>query len=124
MASRTANPLEHPKLADVSFAEAMEALRDPHRLGMIAALARHSDLPCNAIMPPVSKPAATRHFKILRAAGLLRQWDTGTRRLNALRRDEFDARFPGLLDLAIAEGERLVDVTKIGDEAAREHVVA
>ena len=107
MASRTATPLDHPELADVSFAEALEALRDPHRLAMVAALAREPGRPCHAIMPPVSKPAASRHFKILRAAGLLRQWDEGTRRLNALRREEFDARFPGLLELAVAEARRL-----------------
>jgi DNA-binding transcriptional ArsR family regulator len=107
MASRTATPLEHPALADVSFPEALEALRDPHRLTMVATLAREPGQSCGAIMPPVSKPAASRHFKILRAAGLLKQWDSGTQRLNALRREEFDARFPGLLDLALAEAARL-----------------
>ena len=107
MASRTATPLEHPALEDVSFPDALEALRDPHRLRMIAALAREPGQSCGAIMPPVSKPAASRHFKILRAAGLLKQWDSGTQRLNALRREEFEARFPGLLGLALAEAERL-----------------
>ncbi|MEU4249860.1 helix-turn-helix domain-containing protein [Amycolatopsis sp. NPDC026612] len=103
MASRTSTPLDHPALEDVSFSAALEALRDPHRLAMVAALAREPGQPCGAIMPPVSKPAASRHFKILRAAGLLQQWDCGTQRLNALRREEFDARFPGLLGLALAE---------------------
>lgn len=106
MASRTATPLDHPDLEDVPLSAALEALRDPHRLAMVATLARRPGQSCGAIMPPVSKPAASRHFKILRAAGLLKQWDSGTQRLNALRREEFDARFPGLLDLALTEAAR------------------
>jgi hypothetical protein len=39
---------------------------------------------------------------VLREAGLIRQHDEGTRRLNRLRRDDLDARFPGLLDLITA----------------------
>ncbi|MDQ3607784.1 MAG: helix-turn-helix domain-containing protein, partial [Actinomycetota bacterium] len=39
----------------------------------------------------------THHFKILREAGIIRQRQAGTSRLNALRRDDLDARFPGLL---------------------------
>lgn len=35
--------------------------------------------------------------------------DEGTRRLNSLRRDDLDARFPGLLDLAIAQGRAVKD---------------
>jgi hypothetical protein len=50
---------------------------------------------------PRQSPAAE---ELLREAGVIRQWDVGTRRLNALRRDDLDRRFPGLLDLAIAEG--------------------
>ncbi|WP_328617570.1 hypothetical protein OHS18_15865 [Amycolatopsis sp. NBC_00355] len=61
---------------------------------MVAALAREPSRSCGAIMPPVSKPAASRHFKILCAAGLPKQWDSGTQRLNALRHEEFDARVP------------------------------
>jgi hypothetical protein len=34
-------------------------------------------------------------------AGLLEQRDEGNRRMNRLMRDEFDRRFPGLLDLVL-----------------------
>jgi hypothetical protein len=40
----------------------------------------------------------------MREAGVIQQRDEGTRRLNRLRREELDDRFPGLLDLAIPEG--------------------
>lgn len=117
MASRTANPLVHPELADVTFTEALEALRDPQRLSVIATLARYPDLACGAFSLSVSKASASRHLKILRLAGLIRQWDEGTRRLNRLRREEFEARFPGLLELAVAEGDQVLHLTKVGQAA-------
>jgi hypothetical protein len=46
---------------------------------------------------------------VLREAGVIRQRDEGTRRLNSLRRDDLDARFPGLLDLAVAHGRDVAD---------------
>jgi len=45
---------------------------------------------------------------VLREAGVIRQRDEGTRRLNSLRRDDLDARFPGLLDLAIPQGREIL----------------
>ncbi len=39
---------------------------------------------------------------MLRNAGLLEQRDEGSRKVNRLRRAEFDARFPGLLDLVLS----------------------
>jgi len=47
---------------------------------------------------PVAKSTCTHHFKILREAGIIRQRAEGTSRLNTLRRDDLDARFPGVLD--------------------------
>ncbi len=43
----------------------------------------------------------SRHFAVLREAGLLEQRDAGPKRLNRLRRAEFDERFPGLLALVL-----------------------
>ncbi len=45
----------------------------------------------------------TRHFRVLREAGLIRQHDVGTRRINTLRKEELDQRFQGLLDLVLKE---------------------
>jgi DNA-binding transcriptional ArsR family regulator len=47
---------------------------------------------------PVSKSTATHHFNVLREAGVIQQYYVGTSRMNALRRDEMDEAFPGLLD--------------------------
>jgi hypothetical protein len=35
---------------------------------------------------------------VLRLAGVIEQHDVGTRRISALRRDDLEHRFPGLLD--------------------------
>jgi DNA-binding transcriptional ArsR family regulator len=104
MASRTASPLRHPDVDELEFATVLEALRDPIRLGIVASLADSPPLFCSRFDLPMGKSAASRHFRLLREAGVIRQWDDGTRRLNELRRDDLDRRFPGLLDLAIAEG--------------------
>ncbi|GHA25461.1 ArsR/SmtB family transcription factor [Streptomyces purpurascens] len=50
---------------------------------------------------PVGKAALSHHFSVLRGAGLGEQRDEGPKRVNRLRRQEFDARFPGLLDLLL-----------------------
>lgn len=51
----------------------------------------------------VAKSTLSHHFSVLRNAGLLEQRDEGSRRLNRLRRAEFDDRFPGLLALVFSE---------------------
>ena len=44
----------------------------------------------------------THHFRVLREAGVLRQERQGTTKLTSLRREDLDARFPGLLDSVLA----------------------
>jgi len=45
----------------------------------------------------------SHHFAVLRNAGLIEQRDEGPRRLNRLRAEEFERRFPGLLRLVLEE---------------------
>jgi hypothetical protein len=42
------------------------------------------------------------HFRVLREAGVVRQWDVGNAKLNALRADDLRVRFPGLLDAILS----------------------
>ncbi|NJP82731.1 helix-turn-helix transcriptional regulator, partial [Streptomyces sp. AA8] len=53
--------------------------------------------------PAPCKSTATHHFHVLREAGLIRQYYVGTSRMNALRSDEFDKAFPGLLSALMAQ---------------------
>jgi DNA-binding transcriptional ArsR family regulator len=115
VASRNATVLEHPARRDLHFPTVLAALADPLRLGIVARLGsldEDAELPCVAFELPVSKSTQSGHFRVLREAGLIRQRDAGTRRMNRLRRDDIEARFPGLLDLALAQGlEHAADVS-------------
>jgi DNA-binding transcriptional ArsR family regulator len=52
---------------------------------------------CGSFDLPVTKSTCTHHFKVLREAGVIHQRQEGTSRLNTLRREDLEARFPGLL---------------------------
>ncbi|MBT2210052.1 MULTISPECIES: helix-turn-helix transcriptional regulator [Actinomadura] len=111
MASRTATRLVHPQRAELEFTTVMSALSDPVRLAIVARLADvepEGELACATFALPVSKSTQSGHFRTLREAGVIHQRDEGTRRLNRLRRDDLDARFPGLLDLVIPQGHDIV----------------
>jgi DNA-binding transcriptional ArsR family regulator len=111
MASRTATKLVHPDRAELRFTTVMAALSDPVRLAIVARLADlepGGELPCTTLAVPVSKSTQSGHFKVLREAGVIRQRDEKTWRMNRLRRDDLDARFPGLLDLAVRHGHEVI----------------
>jgi len=111
MASRTATELVHPDRSHLEFTAVLAALSDPARLAIVARLADaepDGELACTTFALPVSKSTQSGHFKALREAGVICQRDEGTRRLNRLRRDDLDACFPGLLDLAVPEGRAVI----------------
>jgi DNA-binding transcriptional ArsR family regulator len=103
--SQRARGLHHTDPCDVTLQDALHALVDPVRRQILRTLAGEPDFAraCGTFDLPVSKATASHHFAVLRAAGLLEQADQGPRRLNRLRRAEFDARFPGLLALVLGE---------------------
>lgn len=91
----------HPDLAEVSLSSAMQALADPCRQQIVRTLleAGGRAMACNEFELSVSKATASHHFETLRQAGLLCSSTQGTKCLSSLRLDEFEARFPGLLQL-------------------------
>lgn len=93
----------HTDPEDVSVLTALSALADPVRIKLIRELAGSAvwTRSCGSFDVPVGKAALSHHFSVLRGAGLVEQRDEGPRRVNRLRREEFDARFPGLLDLVL-----------------------
>jgi DNA-binding transcriptional ArsR family regulator len=103
--SARARGLTHASPAEVSLQEALDALADPMRRTIVRELAGDADWSrsCGSFDLPVSKATRSHHFAVLRAAGLVEQRDEGSRRLNRLRRTEFDVCFPGLLALVIDE---------------------
>ncbi|KND33481.1 ArsR/SmtB family transcription factor [Streptomyces acidiscabies] len=103
-ASHRAAPVHtHPE--DVPVLTALSAVADPVRIRLLRELAGSPvwTRSCGSFDVPVGKAALSHHFSVLRAAGLVEQRDEGPRRVNRLRREEFDASFPGLLDLVLRD---------------------
>lgn len=101
--SPRARTLSHVDPAEVPLQAALDALGDPVRRSILRDLASHDDWTraCGTFDLPVTKATRSHHFSVLRASGLIEQRDEGARRLNRLRRPEFDKAFPGLLAATI-----------------------
>jgi len=96
--------LHHPAVDDLRLEGVLHALSDPIRLRMVRELARRDEpCACGTIDVPVSKSTRTHHWRVLREAGVIRQVESGTAKLTELRREDLDARFPGLLDVVLRE---------------------
>ena len=94
---------EHPERADLDLSAVLHALSDPQRRGIIAELdASEAPRPCGSFAPTITKSTRTHHFRVLREAGLVEQWKEGTSKMSRLRREDVDARFPGLLDSVLS----------------------
>lgn len=88
-----------PDMAVVELVDLMRALSDPIRLQMVRVLAdgaEHPKTPTDWGFG-VQKSTLAHHFKTLREAGLTRTIVDGRSHRIQLRRDELDAKFPGLI---------------------------
>jgi DNA-binding transcriptional ArsR family regulator len=98
MTTQVTEEIAHPKRAQLELGAVLHALSDPVRLRIVAALAAaEGEYTCGSFDVPVTKSTCTHHFKVLREAGVIHQRQEGTARLNTLRREDLEARFPGLL---------------------------
>jgi DNA-binding transcriptional ArsR family regulator len=99
MQTQVIEEIAHPRRAEIELAAVLHALSDPVRLKIVAALAEQDGAhTCGSFDVPVTKSTCTHHFKVLREAGVIHQRQEGTARLNTLRREDLEARFPGLLE--------------------------
>jgi DNA-binding transcriptional ArsR family regulator len=94
----SAEAISHPQRDELELPAVLHALSDPVRLRIVAGLARGDERTCGSFELPVTKSTCTHHFRVLREAGVIRQRAEGTTRVNTLRRDDLEARFPGVLD--------------------------
>lgn len=93
-------------MEDVAVEFLFQALSDPVRIDIVRQLALAGEASCTALNAGRPKSSMSHHFRVLRDAGLVLTRSEGTTHMNALRRAELDARFPGLLDAllgAVAE---------------------
>ena len=93
-----ARTIHHPPVEALELTAVLHALSDPVRLAIVRALAAEpAGRRCGDCAQSVTKSTRTHHFRVLRESGVIEQRSEGTALVNRLRRDELDARFPGLL---------------------------
>lgn len=91
----------HPSRDDITLTGVLGALGDHTRLAIVRRLAlAEQGLNCSraAVCPDVPKSTLSNHFRVLREAGVVRMVKRGVENINTVRREDLDARFPGLLD--------------------------
>jgi len=96
-------PQQIGSATELDLSAILHALSDPVRRSIVERLAREGEVPCGGFGLTVTPSTRTHHFRVLREAGLIEQREEGNRKLNSLRRDEVDLRYPGLLDAVLGE---------------------
>ena len=94
--------LTHPATGELRLATVMDALSDPVRVTIVRALAAEGETQCGILDLGVSPATRSHHFRVLREAGVIAMEARGRERIITLRRDDLDARFPGLLGSVLA----------------------
>lgn len=111
MVDRHEDP-KHPAVEDISLTRVLAALSDPLRLGIVHLLSDGQERQWGELDAPVSKSTLSHHMKTLRAAGITRTRDEGTRCYVHLRAGDLEERFPGLLGSLLGAGRN--EATSVG----------
>ena len=99
-----ARTLPQPAREAIEIVTVLQALADPVRLEVLRELAKVTEpRSCALGAYDVDITAATlsHHWRVLREAGLTTTFVDGRTRWVELRRDDLQARFPGLLDAVL-----------------------
>lgn len=92
----------HPALSEVDLVTVLSALAEPTRLRIVCMLAEfQGERAWKDIELPIAQSTLSHHLKILRNAGLVQNRTEGTRCFVSLRDQEFEGRFPGLLETVL-----------------------
>ena len=119
MSTSVTEPIAHPTCADLELGAVLHALSDPVRLRIVAELAQgEGECTCGSFELPVTKSTCTHHFKVLREAGVIRQRQQGTTRLNRLRRIDLETRFPGLLETVLRAADEAAAAAAVVSSSA------
>jgi DNA-binding transcriptional ArsR family regulator len=97
-----AKPLHHPEPNRIDLSAVLDALSDPIRRAIVRMLAEQGEGRCSDFLPCTTKTNLTYHVARLREAGVIFVRPDGAARIATLRRQDLDARFPGLLDAVLA----------------------
>ncbi|WP_026411272.1 ArsR/SmtB family transcription factor [Actinomadura oligospora] len=98
----------HPERAQIRVVDVLSALGNPVRLAAVRVLDAGGEHNCSSVLEVIgvtAKSTMTHHWRVLRESGVIWQQPSGRENLVTLRRDDLDARYPGLLD-AVLTGAR------------------
>jgi DNA-binding transcriptional ArsR family regulator len=88
----------------------MHSLSDPTRLEIVRMLSGVAERSCGDFhdLGGVTVPTLSHHLRVLREAGVTDTRIEGRNRYVSLRRDDLDARFPGVLEPIVAASASVV----------------
>lgn len=89
------------------------ALSDDVRLDIARILQARGACACGEFEVDRPKSSLSHHFRVLRESGIVATQRNGTSLMNTLRRDDLDARFPGLMDAVL--GRRTAGAKRSGE---------
>ncbi|WP_329380459.1 helix-turn-helix domain-containing protein [Streptomyces sp. NBC_01351] len=101
--------LTHPATDRIDLVEVLAALGHPVRLEIVRKLASGEEAFCGEVVPDLPRSSVTHHLKTLRESGVICQRPRGRKLYLALRRDDLDQCFPGLLELVLGCRSRPLD---------------
>jgi DNA-binding transcriptional ArsR family regulator len=90
-------PFQHPSGSDITLDAVLHALSDPVRRNILFKLLGCDGLSCSKACEELPPSTISFHYRVLREAGLIRSEKKGVEVINSARKDEIEARFPGLL---------------------------
>jgi DNA-binding transcriptional ArsR family regulator len=94
---------KEPHQKDLLLTAVLYALSDEARLAIVRQLADRGEQPCGVFEIDRPKSSLSHHFRVLRESGIVSTRRTGTVLRNTLRREDLEARFPGLLGAVLEE---------------------
>jgi DNA-binding transcriptional ArsR family regulator len=94
----------HPPSSELELASVLHALSDPARLAIVRHLSSGHECSCGDFDLDLSKATLSHHYRVLREAGVVKTRPSGRKRYLSLRKEDLDARFPGLVEAVLADG--------------------
>lgn len=101
--------LPHPSRDEIKLTDVLFALSDADRLDIVRQLSGGplEMAQCYLSDPNVPKSTKSHLMKVLREAGVIRNEPLGRGRRLSLRREDLEARFPGLIDSVLGAASEI-----------------
>lgn len=95
-----------PLRNEITLPRVLHALSDAVRLEIVLKLADEFEIPCGSFGLAIPKSSLSHHFKVLRESGIVATRREGKEWVNSLRKEDLEARFPGVLESVIGAERR------------------